>query len=486
MSINKDYYIRLVHQLRSLPDETEWVEFKVNNENPDEIGEYISALSNSAALYEKELGYLLFGIDNKTHEILGTRFNPSKAKVGDHELENWLATLLRPGIDFRFIPVEIDGKVVVVLEIPSALSQPTAFKQTEFIRIGSYKKKLKDHPEKERNLWRVFDIRPYETEIAVPHVDAMRITELLDCGAYYTLMDLPLPRSRDGIIHDMIDHSFVKRMDDGNYAITNMGALLFAKDLNQFEHLKNKMIRVIRYRGDGRTNAIRDQFFSKGYAAGFDDLITYIMSLLPQEERIERALREEFIMFPEKAVREMVGNLMVHQDMTARGQSLMVEIFDSRLEATNPGRLLADIDRIIDTAPHARNEKMAEFLRLIHICEIRGSGFDRIEEGMCDWKIPAPKVETAENYTRTQIIWRDTLSTWTKEEKIRTCYLYTCYCYVNRIPVTNAVLRERFGVEGKNAAIISRITKDALLQGKIRLFDESASLKNRTYVPFWA
>ena len=299
-------------------------------------------------------------------------------------------------------------------------------------------------------------------------------------------MNRPLPSNRDAIIHDMEDHSFVKRMDNGNYAITNMGALLFAKDLNHFNRLKNKMIRVIRYRGDGRTNAIRDQFFHKGYASGFDELVNYIMSLLPQGERIESALREEFIMFPEKAVREMLGNLMVHQDMTARGQSLMVEIFDTRLETTNPGKLLVDVDRVIDTAPHARNEKMANFLRLVHICEIRGSGFDRIEEGMRDWKIPAPKVETAADYTRTQLVWHSKLSEWTKEEKIRTCYFYTCYCYVNNIPVTNTVLRDRFGVEEKNKAMVSRIVKDTMNAGQIKLFDETAATKARRYIPYWA
>ena len=134
------------------------------------------------------------------------------------------------------------------------------------------------------------------------------------------------------------------------------------------------------------------------------------MSMLPLEETIETALRQEFIMFPEKAVREILGNMIIHQDMTVRGQSLMVEVFDERIEATNPGKLLVDVDRIIDTAPHARNEKMANYLRLVHICEARGSGFDRMEEGMRDWKIPAPKVETSEDFCRTMLYWHSSLS----------------------------------------------------------------------------
>ena len=484
--MDNQYYVSLVYELSKLPAETEWVEFKENYDDPSMIGEYLSALSNSAALHEREFGYVLYGVDDSTHEIKGTVFQPKLAKVGNEELENWLLTQLTPRIDFKFINVDMSEGHIVVIEIPAAKIQPTAFKGTEFIRVGSYKKKLKDYPEKERKLWRSFEIRPYETLPARENVDAAAITQLLDTGTFYTLMNLPIPSTRDGIMHDFQEYDFIRRMDNGNYVITNMGALLFARDFKQFDFLGNKAIRVIRYKGSGRTHAIRDQFFSKGYAIAFDEVVTYIMSMLPQEETIETALRQEFIMFPEKAVREILGNLIIHQDLTARGQSLMVEIFDERIEATNPGKLLVDVDRIIDTAPHARNEKMANFLRLVHICEARGSGFDRMEEGMRDWKIPAPKVETTEDFCRTMLYWHPSLSQWSKEEKIRTCYIYVCYCYVNGIDATNAVLRERFGVSEKNKATVSRIIKDTVEKGYIRLYDETTAPRYYKYLPYWA
>ena len=484
--MDKKYYISLVLELIKLPVETEWLEYKLNNDDPTMIGEYLSAISNAAALHERDYGYVLYGIDDSTHVIKGTEFQPKMEKVGNEELENWLITQLTPRIDFRFIDVDMAEGHVVVIEIPAAKIQPTAFKGTEYVRVGSYKKKLKDYPEKERKLWRTFEIRPYETMPAKENVDVGAITQMLDTGAFYSLMNLPIPSTRDGIMHDFQEYGFIRRMDNGNYAITNMGALLFARDFKQFDYLSNKAIRVIRYKGSGRTHAVRDQFFSKGYAVAFDEIITYIMSMLPQEETIETALRQEFIMFPEKAIRELLGNLMIHQDLTARGQSLMVEIFDERIEATNPGKLLVDVDRIIDTAPHARNEKMANFLRLVHICEARGSGFDRMEEGMRDWKIPAPKVETTEDFCRTMLYWHPSFSQWSKEEKIRTCYTYVCYCYVNSIEVSNTVLRERFGISETNKAMVSRIIKDTVTAGKIKLADPTAAVKMRKYVPYWA
>lgn len=486
MEAELEYYRGLIERLCLLSDECEWLEYKVNNYEPELIGEYISALSNSAAICSKEKAYILWGINDATHKVEGTAFEPKKTKKGNEEIENWLISGLKPRVDFKFIEVDTDKGKVVVLEVPAAVNRPTSFKETEYIRVGSYKKKLKDFPEKERKLWLSFEQKPFELRSAMDNLTVARITELLDCAAYYTLMKLPLPSNRDAIIHNMIDEQFIKEMDNGNYAITNMGALLLAKDLNAFVHLKRKAIRVIRYKGNGRTNAIREQVFTKGYAIQFDDITDYIMTLIPQEEEIEGGRRKEHIMFPRKAVREMLGNVIIHQDLTAHGSGSMIEVFDTRVEASNPGNLLVEVNRIIDTAPHSRNENMASFLRIVRICEERGSGFDRMEEGMSELCIPAPKVETGDDFARTKLYWYAGLLDWSKEDKIRTCYLYTCYCYINEMEVANAVLRERFGVDEKNKAIISRIIKDTMEAGYIKLSDENAAPKMRRYVPYWA
>lgn len=486
MSTDQEYYINLIEKLRILPEETEWLEYKVNNEKPELIGEYISALSNSAVLCEREKAYLIWGINDKTHGIDGTNFSPKSTKVGNEELENWLSHLLRPRIDFKFVEVTTNQGKVVIIEIPAAINMPTSFSNIEYIRVGSYKKKLKDYPEKERKLWLLFEQKPFELRTAINNISAAKVTELLDCAAYYTLMKLPLPSNRTSIIHNMIDENFIRQVDNGYYEITNLGAILFAKDLKCFDNLKRKAIRVIRYKGTGRTTAIREQIFTKGYAIVFDDIIRYVMTLLPQEEEIEGSRRQEHIMFPEKAIREMLGNIMIHQDLSVHGAGAMMEVFDTRVEASNPGCLLVDVDRIIDTAPHSRNENMAAFLRIVHICEERGSGFDRIEEGMGELQIPASKVETADDFCRIKLYWYKSLNDWSKEEKVRTCYLATCYYYVNEIEVSNAVLRKRFGVEEKNKAIISRIIKDTVEAGLIKLADSNAAPKLRKYIPYWA
>ncbi len=167
---DEDYWRSVVHELVALPVETGWLEFKHNNGDPQEIGEYISALANSAAIEGKSRAYLVWGVSNDNHEILGTTFEPSIKRIGNEELENWLLRQLSPKIDFRFHVVATDSKKVVVLEIDRAFRHPVQFAGVEYLRIGSYKKKLKEFQEKERELWRILDATPFELLPAMERV----------------------------------------------------------------------------------------------------------------------------------------------------------------------------------------------------------------------------------------------------------------------------------------------------------------------------
>lgn len=146
---NAEYLQSLLKELCSLPKETEWVEFKENNDDPQMIGEYISALANSAALLGKQAAYVVWGITDETHDIVGTNFKPSLARHKQQELESWLLQKIAPKIHFRFYEfASTDELPVVVLEIQPASNNPVQFDGVEFIRGSSYKKKLKEYSEK--------------------------------------------------------------------------------------------------------------------------------------------------------------------------------------------------------------------------------------------------------------------------------------------------------------------------------------------------
>ncbi len=481
-----EYLLGMLKELQKLPCETEWVEFKKNNAKPDEIGEYLSALANSAALMGKTNAYIAWGIDNISHEVTGTKFRPESIKIGNEELENWLSRLLSPRINFHFYTLNYDGIDVILLEINSASSQPVSFNGQEYIRVGSYKKKLKEHPEKERKLWRLLDITSFEKGVAAENVTAEETLRLLDYPTYFNLIKLPLPENRSGIFGALKLEEMITESKSGNWNITNMGAILFAKKLSDFTHLKRKAVRIIQYKGESKFETIREEVSEKGYAVGYDDLMRIIMQLLPSNETIKQGFRKQASMLPELAIRELVANALIHQDFYASGTSVMIELFSNRIEVTSPGLALVKIDRFLDSPPKSRNETIASFMRRINICEERGSGIDKVVIETETYQLPAPIFRTTDEYTQAILFAHKELKEMDKSDRIRACYLHAALRYVQHSPMTNSTLRERFAIDIKNSAIVSRIIADTIEAKFIRCQDESVGTKARKYIPCWA
>lgn len=481
-----EYLISLLNELRRLPRETEWVEFKLNDAQPEDIGEYLSALANSAALCGKAFAYLVWGIEDSSHDIVGTKFSPATARVGNEELESWLLRLLSPKIHFRFFEFELNEASIVLLEIGRAFRHPVQFKGHEFIRVGSYKKRLKEFAEKERELWRIFDQTPFEKLVAAEELATEDVLRLLDYSAYFDLMKIPLPEARDGILQSLAADELIVRMESGKWNITNLGAILLAKKLGDFHSLKRKAVRVIVYKGNGRVETIREKEGTKGYATGFEGLIGFINGLIPTNEVIEQALRKTVPMYPELAVRELVVNALIHQDFFITGSGPMVEIFGDRMEISNPGKPLVKTERFLDTPPRSRNEALASFMRRIGVCEERGSGVDKVVFQTEYYQLPAPIFEVVDDNTKAVLLAHRPLAKMDKADRVRSCYLHACLKYVNREYLTNRSVRERFGIEPQNMAAASRLIKEAIDAKAIVPYDISAAPKLMKYVPWWA
>lgn len=119
-------------------------------------------LANAAALAGKDVGFLVYGINDKSREIVGTSFDPARRKIGNEDLDPWLLRLLDPQVGFTWGKVDVDGRMVIVLRVDRASSHPVAFKGRDYIRVGSYTKQLKDHPEHARRLWPILDSYSFE------------------------------------------------------------------------------------------------------------------------------------------------------------------------------------------------------------------------------------------------------------------------------------------------------------------------------------
>jgi ATP-dependent DNA helicase RecG len=473
----------LVRSLLALDRETQWIEFKVNNANPEEIGEYISALANGAAKAGKPSGYLLWGVDDADHRLVGTSFDPYRSKIGGEDLENWLLRLLSPKVDFQFETGTVGGHHVVVLQVPRATSTPVQFRGTEFIRVASHKTKLKDHPQIARAIWRSFDLADFESGIQREAIEATHVLTTLDWEAYYSATGVPVPSNTEKILYDLAEEKMIQPSLRGGWDVTSLGAICLARDLSTFGRLGRKALRIIRYAGAGRTNAIGEVVIKQGYVRGLPASAAHIEQTAQSAEVIA-VRRDQTHDYPLVAVRELIANALVHQDFSIVGAGPMVELFEGRVEVTSPGLPLVDTQRFLDSPPRSRNEALASFMRRIGFCEERGSGIDRVVT-ICEVeRLPAPEFRAAGDTTVAVLSGPRPYASMTRDERIGAVYLHACLHYVNHERVTNATIRERFGL--RDAATASRVIADGVQSGLIRLLDPRAGKKAAQYVPYWA
>jgi ATP-dependent DNA helicase RecG len=307
----------------------------------------------------------------------------------------------------------------------------------------------------------------------------------MTCFVFY-LLDKPVPGDPIDVLLTLSSEGLINETTSGRWNVTNMGAILFAFDLGDFGPLGRKSLRIIRYQGTDRLSTIHEQEGVYGYAKGFEGAVDYLLRSLPSNEVIKVALRQTVRMFPDLAVRELIANALIHQDFSISGTGPMVEVFDNRLEISNPGKPLIDYWRFVDTSPRSRNERLASLMRRAGICEERGSGWDKIAAQIEIFQLPAPLIEVTESSTRVILFGHRDLADMNRDDRVRAVYLHSVLRWVNRETVTNASVRERFKISDADMPKASRIIKESLQDGRIAIRDISASNRYRDYVPFWA
>jgi len=310
--------------------------------------------------------------------------------------------------------------------------------------------------------------------------------ERLDYVSYFDLTNQPLPDNRQGIFERLERDRLISKDVGGHWNIVNLGAILFAKDLRRFSpRLARKAVRFVAYGGNDRTVQVTHrQDGQMGYATGFKGLINYINGLLPRNEHIGDALRQEQPLFPSAAIRELVTNALIHQDMTVTGAGPLIELFVDRIEITNPGEPLVEPNRFIDSPPRSRNEELAAFMRRMGICEEQGTGIDKVIMSVELFQLPAPDFRVEGNATHVILYGPRSFAEMTAEERIRACYQHAVLRYVSGDRMKNQSLRERFGVAEQNASQVSQVFRQTSDRGLIRPADPDRPKSG--YLPFWA
>lgn len=471
----------LIRSLTPIPQELNELDWKTDISNKsDRLAQHISAFSNIT-----NGGYLVYGVNNS-----GSLINLSKEKIEDivQRIGNIARNNLNPPVSIDYDVTIFEGNSVLFIRIPESIEKPV------YLRGGtiydSYKRSagqtVKMTRQEVKHLISISSAVDFEMQIALDNVIDDDVLGQIDFDSYFSLQEKRIPDTKFSILQTLANEDLIKS-NFKNWDILNLGAILFCKDIRNFKELKRKAIRVIVYKETSRINALKEQEGIKGYATAFEGLINYILDQLPSNEIIENALRRKVKVYPEVAIREFVANALIHQDFSITGSGVMIEIFEDRLEITNPGIPLVDINRFIDTAPKSRNEKLASLMRRLNICEERGSGIDRAIDAIEVYQLPAPKFIKGDDYTRIILYAPTTLTKMSSEDRIRACYQHTCLNYVNNQPVNNQSVRKRFNITKNNVSFASKIISETIESGLIKPSDpDNASKKFASYIPFWA
>jgi ATP-dependent DNA helicase RecG len=353
-----------VLELTEYSDEQEWFEFKENWFEPVALGEYISALSNAAAFHHQKYAYFIWGVKDGTHEVVGTAFNQYQ-QIKNEPYQSQLARNLSPSINFSFVEELIDNKRIVVLIIPAAEEIPTAYKDIRFIRIGSSKVKLKNHPKREIQLFKILNGRVETIEtISAKHQD-LTFSKLF---GYY---------GSRGIV--LKEKTFMKNL--GLKTVTGEYNLL-AQLLSDDSHFP---LRVSLFKGKTKGSDLFSvrEFGNNCLLYTLDDLLRYgdVLNLTQTDETERVVERKDIPLFDNKAFREAIINAVLHNYWVG-GNEPMVSVFSDRIEILSRGTLAPaqSMEGFYQGESIPVNDKLSEIFLQLHISEKSGRGVPKIIE----------------------------------------------------------------------------------------------------------
>lgn len=459
------------------PTETEHLEFKEASQQYDstKLMRYCVALANEGG------GYLVFGVSDKLpRRVVGTQ-----AYISPTDLNGIKARIVEK-LRIRVETTELthaDGRVLV-FDIPSRpIGSPLDYDGAYLMRAGEDLV-----PMTPDQLRRIFaEGQPdWFSQPAKQDASPDEVIALLDTQTYFDLSKMPYPTTREGVLERLQGEELIIQKPTG-WTITNLAAILLSKRLDSFSPaLARKGARVVIYGGVDKTQTREDKAGNRGYAVGFEGLVDFVYSAAPQNRSIEQVIREEVKMFPKQALRELIANALVHQDFLATGGSVMIEMYSDRVEISNLGKPPISVERFIDDY-RSRNERLADIMRRLGICEEKGSGVDKVVKDAEVYQLPAPDFRVGESRTTAVLFAHQDFAVMSKADRIRACYQHCCLMYVSNQRMSNQSLRERFGLAESKAATVSLVIGAAKDAGLIKPDEtETSSTRYARYLPFWA
>ncbi|MDE5881023.1 MAG: putative DNA binding domain-containing protein [Muribaculaceae bacterium] len=377
--------------------ENRHLEFKSNYQDANSLGEYISALSNGATLDNEDYGYLFFGVDDTTLDIVGTTFDPTAQKVSfkldksskipNQYLEMGLRQYIAPKINFNIKSFTANnGKNVVAFIIPSAKEEPTYFMGKAYVRVDSCKTDLKSYPAWVRQIYNARKDWSAEIveEATINDLDPKAITQALD--GYCQRFPHKAEDAREKwSVSEFLDHAKVTI----NGRITRTALLLLGKE--ESAHYLNHIAQIV-WRldaGEERAATIFHPPFLLSAINVRKTIRNYQFKIFPNNAQ----LPAEVWKYDNRSILEALHNCIMHQDYTMNERIIVNEYVD-KLVFTNAGAFYdgayEDYVEGKKTPKRYRNQFLSNAMVNLKMVDSQGFGIHDMYQHQRDRFLPMP------------------------------------------------------------------------------------------------
>lgn len=396
--------VAVLDRLRSAPHETSVVEFKSNLNDPDQIGEYVSALANTAALEQRDRAWLVWGVEDGTHKVIGTSFDPWSAKVRGQSLLLWLRQMTEKAADCTLHRVDHPDGCVVMLEIHPARGVPVTFNGKRWIRVDSHKTKL--DPQRESRLWAILSTKKTDwtgevvAGATLDDLDPDAVNFARDRFIDYLIRSEADPSRHDRVREEARSWDVSTLLNKAKVTkggrVTRAALLLLGRD--ESSHLlapvDAKISWILR---DADNNMLSSQHFGMPFLTSTERVFGKIRNVYLEQLAGKSSLFPTAVLQYEPwVIREALHNCIAHQDYELGGKINVIEHPD-RLVFTNLGSFLPpSIDWMIEhqsPMEHYRNQWLVDGMIRLRMIDQVGSGIRKMFEWQRERGFPMPDFE---------------------------------------------------------------------------------------------
>ena len=448
------------------------------------LAQHVSAFANFPGG-----GFLVYGVDDQTgslRDVLG----PEAKEILDR-ISNIASTSVEPRVQVEGFFANFNGATLFVVSIAESEEKPVHLRgkslEESFIRTGGTSRRM-DKSDLRQAFIRSRQLRWEE----LPNPSFQRNTnlgQLLDFEQVIKRLNIG-SFSSDDTSNTWLIHHRLLRLESDALLPTNLGMITCCKDFRLSPGFERCCVRILMVAGVDKLSPAKERVFSNGYVNSLDAIEQFIVDSIPHSEVYRQATRIDEPVIPRIAIRELVGNAVIHRDYSQMQSQIVVEIYTNRIEISSPGGLLPGItmDRLVDHPPRTRNELLADFMKQLNFYEERGSGYDKIVAALELFGLPPVEVRTGSDFFTAILLFPKDFSQMGKEERIEAAYQHACLNFVVGRKTTNTSLRERFKLPNTSSKVtqIFRLLTEATNAGRIKVRDEKTGPKMTEYVPYWA